>query len=241
MKGKSPGVTEFLASCWIREGAGNPATPILGLFMWLTGLGPVSLKTRGSPAFPGSCKTARWWFSSLFPSSLHGELWRAWCCSPSSALPPLCVSWSSLLHLFASWLWISRHIPKAQTLSEHPLLRTKTLASSCVGILESSAKFMCKNFVPNLSLVPAQIFVGAELDLHVMVCCQWYRSGDWCQVSDTPWCLNQTLSQSTSSVGIPADYLLRDTWQLKCILQPLHEVSNRIPVSPLTVPQHYLF
>lgn len=211
---ENPWVTAFLAGCWTREGAGNPQSLIPGLSMWLAGLGPVSLKTIVSPIFPGSCKVTNWWFNSSFPSSPQGDLWRAWCCSPS--LPPPCVSWSSLLHLFASCLWISRCIPKVQTLSEHPLMRTGTLVFSwpwySVGVLELNAKIMRKNFVADLALVPTQIFSQSELDLCVVVCSCWCRSWDWSQVSETPWWLNQTLSQSTSSVDILAGCLLRDTW-----------------------------
>lgn len=60
MKGKTLGVTAFLAGCWRRDGAGNPQALIPGLPMWLAGLGPVPLKTTGSPAFLGSCKAASW-------------------------------------------------------------------------------------------------------------------------------------------------------------------------------------
>lgn len=87
-----------------------------------------------------------------------------------------------------------------------------SLNTNSGGVLELNAKFMSKNLVVDLPLVPTQVFSQSELDLHVMVCSHWCRSWDWSQVSETPWWLNQTLSQSTSSVDILAGHLLGDTW-----------------------------
>lgn len=53
-------------------------------------------------------------------------------------------------------------------------MRTGTLIFSqpwySVEVLELSAKFISKNFVADLPLVPTQNFSQGELDLHVMVC-----------------------------------------------------------------------
>lgn len=85
MKGKTLGVTVFLSNCWKPSVFHPRASHVTGM------TGTSELENHSISYFSWEAARLRAGeVSSLFLSSLHADLWRAWCCSPSSALPLMC-------------------------------------------------------------------------------------------------------------------------------------------------------